>query len=242
MDEQERYPVPTGLLTKREKLAGWLYLPVHTVGFTLLLGLLAPFLPDSLTNAGANLIYLGVGFLYCLLFLRGFLQRSFDAMIDRPTGLLLAVANAFAVYWICAIFVNIIWGVLSEQLALDALLSATENPNDATLNSYVGRDAQIIKALAVCIAPVVEEVLFRGVLFGEIRKRSRILAYVISALIFGVFHIWQYALVYREPLLLIYTIQYIPHSIGLAWSYERSNSIWAPIFLHAAMNMLAFSV
>lgn len=241
MDERRRFPVPTGLITKQEKIAGWIYLLVHIVGFPLLMNLLSPYLSGRLNTAGINLIYLGVGFLYCLLFLRGFLQRGFDAMIDRPTGLLLAVANAFALYWVFAILTNIIWGLLSEQLALDLVLPAG-NPNEAALNSFVGQEAQLIKALAICIAPVVEEVLFRGVLFGEVRKCSRILAYAVSALVFGVFHIWQYVLAYQEPLLLFYMLQYIPHSFALAWSYERSNSIWAPIFCHMAMNLLAFSI
>lgn len=242
MENQRRYHVPTGLITKQEKIAGWVYLPVHLLVIPLLLSVLALRLPYEISDGIANLLYMGFGFAYSLLFLRGFLRRGFDALADRPIGVLLAIANAIAIYWICSILMNIIWGILSERFALDALLTSTENPNDAALSSYMGREAQIIKALAICIAPVVEEVLFRGVLFGEIRKRSRILAYVVSALLFGVFHIWQYALVYREPLLLIYTIQYIPHSIGLAWSYERSNSIWAPIFCHMAMNMLAFSL
>ena len=242
MDERKRHPVPTGLITKREKAAGWLYLPVHIVVFPLVFGLVAPRLSLSLTNAEANLIYLGVGFLYCLLFLRGFLQRGFDAMVDRPTRFLLAIANAIAIYWVLAILTSILWGVMAEQLGLDAALSAAGNPNEAALNSFVGQDAQIIKALAICFAPVVEEVLFRGVVFGEIRKRSRILAYLGSVLLFGVFHIWQYVLAYRDPMLLIYVVQYIPHSLALAWSYERSNSIWAPIACHAAMNLLAFSI
>ncbi len=84
-----------------------------------------------------------------------------------------------------------------------------DESNDETLQSYAGRVGQIIKALAICIAPVVEEVLFRGVLFGQIRKANRVLAYGISALLFGVFHVWQYALVSGDLKLLLYTMQYI---------------------------------
>ncbi|MGI6013284.1 MAG: CPBP family intramembrane glutamic endopeptidase [Oscillospiraceae bacterium] len=230
-----KHPVPTGLATKREKIAGWIYFPVHLLLMPILLSFLASVLPFSVSDAEINLIYMGAGFLYIMVFLRPFLRRDFDALLDGKLQVFYAVIQAIAIYWITAFVISIVWVSLVPESMLETL-----NPNDATLQSYTGRSGQIIKALGICIAPIVEEVLFRGVLFGQIRKANRILAYAVSALLFGIFHIWQYALVFWEPTLLLYAVQYVPHSIGLAWCYEHSNSIWVPIFYHMALNALAF--
>ena len=234
---QTKHPTPTGLVTKQEKIAGWIYFPVHLLIMPVLLSAFAAILPFPVSDAGINLIYMGAGFLYIMIFLRRFLRRDFDAMLDGKSRAFYAVIQAIAIYWVTALVISFVWVLLAPKSILEAL-----NPNDATLQSYTGRSEQIIKALAICIAPVVEEVLFRGVLFGQIRKVNRFLAYAVSALLFGVFHIWQYAILFWEPALLLYAIQYIPHAVGLAWCYEHSNSIWTPIFCHMLLNALAFFV
>ena len=88
-----------------------------------------------------------------------------------------------------------------------------------------------------------EETLFRGVLFGNLRSRGRtILAYTVSVLAFSFYHIWQYVLLYDDPSLLIYALQYIPVSAALAWLYEHSESIWCGIFFHMILNAVALLV
>ncbi len=47
-------------------------------------------------------------------------------------------------------------------------------------------------------------------------------------------------LAYMDLTLLIFLIQYIPVSFVLTWCYERSGSIWVPIFLHMLINALPF--
>jgi membrane protease YdiL (CAAX protease family) len=75
---------------------------------------------------------------------------------------------------------------------------------------------QAVFGLAVLIGPVVEEVLFRGVVFGSIRQKNRILAYVVSMVLFSVYHIWQYCGGLRGPHALHYAIQYLPVCFALA--------------------------
>ena len=43
--------------------------------------------------------------------------------------------------------------------------------------------------MTVFLAPVTEELIFRGVVFTSVREHSRVLAYVISALLFGFIHV-----------------------------------------------------
>ena len=65
-------------------------------------------------------------------------------------------------------------------------------------------------------------------------------SYVLSVAAFSLYHVWQYAL--SDPGLLVYALQYIPVSLGLAWAYERSESLWCPVFLHMIINFVSFTL
>ena len=41
---------------------------------------------------------------------------------------------------------------------------------------------------------------------------------------------------------LLAALQYIPAGIALGWTYEKSNTIWAPILLHMTINAISFGV
>jgi membrane protease YdiL (CAAX protease family) len=40
---------------------------------------------------------------------------------------------------------------------------------------------------------------------------------------------------------LINLLDYLPASLALAWSYEKSGSVWSPILLHALINVLSIT-
>lgn len=82
--------------------------------------------------------------------------------------------------------------------------------------------------LAGILIPIMEEVLFRGLLFRWFRKRwSAWPSILVSALIFGVAHM-------------------IPDTIPgtaligvlLAWLYERTGSLWVPVVTHVTYNSI----
>ncbi|HYM04632.1 MAG TPA: CPBP family intramembrane glutamic endopeptidase [Stellaceae bacterium] len=81
------------------------------------------------------------------------------------------------------------------------------------------------------VAPFAEEVMFRGLLFGWLRRRMRPwLAALASAIPFGLAHI--------QP-------EHIVYAIGagflLALVYQRLGSLWASVAAHVAINALAIS-
>jgi membrane protease YdiL (CAAX protease family) len=80
--------------------------------------------------------------------------------------------------------------------------------------------------VAVVAAPISEELLFRGFLQPAIgRWTGRGSAIVLSAAFFAAAHMDLYAM----PLLLIL-------GIALAWVYDRTRSLAAPVALHMAFN------
>ena len=84
--------------------------------------------------------------------------------------------------------------------------------------------------------PIVEEVLFRGLLFGGLRRYSRPLAWVLTVLVYMLYSVWTFAFSFGEARYLVLGLQYLPMALGLTWCYDRGGSIWSPIALHMVLN------
>ena len=81
---------------------------------------------------------------------------------------------------------------------------------------------------AVIAAPIVEEVIFRGVVLGSFRKIFPAWASIlISAVIFGVYHMNPVAIVYATVMGIIAGVD-----------YEKKQNLLFPIMLHMANNFM----
>jgi membrane protease YdiL (CAAX protease family) len=89
----------------------------------------------------------------------------------------------------------------------------------------------VVLALVI-LAPIAEEIFFRGVVFNALRREGgRRWAYIGSALLFAVIHL---DLVVLVPLFLL--------GLALAWLYERTNNLLAPIAMHATVNAISVAL
>ena len=84
-----------------------------------------------------------------------------------------------------------------------------------------------------------EEVLFRGLVFGNLRHRSRLLAYAASCLLFALLHVWQFAVVRQDLTYFLLMLQYLVPGLVLAWAFEHSGTLWTSVALHALANALS---
>ena len=84
----------------------------------------------------------------------------------------------------------------------------------------------------VILAPIAEELFFRGVVFNAyLRERGPRLAYIGSAALFAVIHLSIVALL---PIFLL--------GLALAWVYDRTGSLLAPIVMHAVVNGISVAI
>ncbi|MGH2401977.1 MAG: CPBP family glutamic-type intramembrane protease [Candidatus Limnocylindria bacterium] len=87
-------------------------------------------------------------------------------------------------------------------------------------------DPWLVVLSIVILAPIAEEVFFRGVVFNAwLREGGRKWAFIGSSILFAVIHISVVALV---PIFLL--------GLALAWIYERTGNLLAPIAMHATVN------
>ena len=221
------FPEFTSYMSKGEYIKSLGWLPMHMAVLPILAGWLMTqgYLSESMANFSIYVV--GMGFM--LLFMGKNLRREFDPFCDRKMFCISEVCGAYVAMWFFNMAVN---GLLM-------LILPDENPNNAAIAAMAGQDFGMISAMAICLAPVVEEIIFRGGIFTLARKRSRALAYGLSMIMFSLYHVWGYAI--ENPINFIFLLQYLPVSYLLCRCYERTNSIWTCIFFHMMVNGMSMS-
>ena len=216
----------TSRMKNWQYIAVLLYLPVHLFGLPLLFTSLCE--QGKLSLGMANFWLYAVSAAVLLLLLWGFLRREMDPIFDHPFLSLLEIVRGYLLIWIAEIIAGLFLSFLG--VTGDA---ANNEMTVALLQSERGA----MLAASVFVAPIAEECLFRGGLFGVLRHKNRALAYAVSALLFAVYHVWSAAL--SDPRELIFLLEYIPAGLVLARCYERTDSVWGSIFLHMLNNAVS---
>ena len=221
------------LYIKKSEIWGALIMfALHVVLFPVLLSILVIVKPDMLSDTQLNLMYYCVSFALTFLLLGKFLRRNFDSLLDNPWGSLKAFAIGWGIYFVLAIIV----GVIMQATGL-----TDDNPNNEAINGMLEQERGMVVAMTVCLAPVVEECIFRGGIFAGIYRKNRVIAYIVSIVVFSIYHVWQYAFAYGELRYLLLALSYVPASFALCWTYENSGSIWTSIFFHMSFNLYALA-
>ena len=173
--------------------------------------------------------YYGLFAVTALLFhhLLGVSTRRF---LDGPARTLkTAAAGIVAYYGLCE---------LAARLG-KVLADRSGNLNDAAISARTGSAPSTTLLIVLFLAPFVEETLFRGLVFGGLKERSRPLAYTVSCALFALVHVWQFAVANRDPAYLLVMVQYLIPGLTLAWAYDHAGTLWASIGLHAGVNALS---
>lgn len=218
-------------LTRFETIAGWLYLPFYLIILNLLLQLANEKLSLGMSALTINIAYFVINLAATLLIFHGFCGSRISA----------ARSGISCRRW-C-------WGsrCITRARGFCSSHSRSWPPgftiyNNETVGSLISDNEYIMMAVTIILAPVIEETLVRGLVFGSIRPTSRVMAYIVSVVLFTLMHNWQYFLLYPAGKVLLSCIPYLPASVALAWTYEKAGTIWAPITLHALINALSFGL
>lgn len=232
---EERTNRPTLIQpTRFERIAGWVYLPIYLFFLSIVLAFIAYQLDINLQSEEnqlhINVVYGMINFLFVTVIFRRYLAKSFKCIRQRPGRFCAALFGGYAVYQT---------GTVAMKILTEFIQPGLENINDASLVSFGKTGIVEMLVYSVILVPVVEECLFRCVIFSTIRKRSRFWAYAISALAFASIHVFGYIGNYPISTLILCYIQYLPAGLVLAWALEFSGSIWASVGIHAISNLLA---
>lgn len=113
----------------------------------------------------------------------------------------------------------------------------SQNVNQEVVEVFVVTSPVLMSISTVILAPILEEVVFRGGLFkGLETKTSTRVALVVSSIAFGAIHVLS------SMTSLIDILHILPYSLlgfFMAKSYKDTDSIWGGILYHVIQNGLA---
>lgn len=183
---------------------------------------------------------------------QGDIQGSMESYIAEKTALISLVHNALII--LCLLIYRRKSAAAKEELSLrplsagntglcaglgicaafivTLLLSLLPIPEEM-MSSYISALAEgtagapLEKLLSVAIfAPIAEELLFRGVIYGSFKRTSRrFIAIAASCALFGLMH--------QNPIWIIYAFLM---GLGLTLTLDAYGTLLAPIILHMAFN------
>lgn len=144
---------------------------------------------------------------------------------DRPRTL--AVAGMLYLLYLVSL---LLYGTIVEP-------STDSTPDRLGANSgFLG--VLVFCLIAGLLAPVVEEIVFRGVIFRSLANRTGVLvAALASGLFFGALH-WDFATLDR----LLQILPLVLFGVTLALAYAITGTLLAAIALHAINNALAIGM
>jgi membrane protease YdiL (CAAX protease family) len=174
-----------------------------------------------------TLAYVGLRYPRALALLFG---RRRPTLRDAAVGLGLGVA--------CFLVINLVLGVALQTLMRLTGVELPELQAELRRLALNADTAPILFVSAVILAPIAEELFFRGMLFQSLRTRLGVpLSMVLSAVAFSLAHAEATVLATG---LVVATI--FPLGLFLAWILARRETLLVPMVVHGVFNLLGVLV
>ena len=163
-----------------------------------------------------------------LLVMVDFLKEQWkDFFTDIKQNLFYAVVIGTALIYAVSIFGGLVTAMLGGA-------DTSENQEIIVMISQV--QPVLMLLTTVVFAPLLEEILFRGIVFGWLYEKSRFLAYFGSSFFFGGMHV-RSDMLNGNQAEWVQIFNYLFMGIALSYVYEKTNNIWVPILTHAIKNL-----
>ena len=215
---------------RNETLFGGIYLAFMLIFLPLLLKVFNSMLENPLSAGKLNFIYYFINFALIVPVFGKFLLQSLKDALRVP----------FPTIWLALLgyMGNL---ALSEILAFFLMILVPDfaNINDLNVALMLQEEFSLLAIGTVVLVPVVEETLFRGMIFRNLYDRSPAGAYLISMVAFAAIHVTGYVGSVEPVYILLSFLQYLPAGYCLCFAYRRSGTIISPILMHMIVNAVA---
>ena len=224
----------TGEMTAGEQIGGTVFFTIYLLVLPFAAGplfrLAGELLGVTISEAMQNTLTYYLLFAVSVIVFHGFLARTSRRLAENVGGAVKTLGLGLVG----------LYGLNELVFRLSNLVIANRlNLNDTSISAQIDDAPHTTLLIVILLAPFVEEVLFRGLVFGNLRRRSRLTGYAVSCALFALLHVWQFALVNQDITYFLLMVQYLVPGIVLAWCYEHSGTLWTSIALHAAANALS---
>ena len=224
----------TAYMTPGEQLAGVIFLCVYLLVLPFvtapLFRLAERLLGTNISDTLQNVIYYYTLLVVTVVIFHRFIGRTTKRLMDNlGESCRTVLVGIIAMYGLNELVYRL----------THMLVHNRTNLNDSTISAQINSAPRVTLLIVILLAPFVEEILFRGLVFGNLRQKSRPVAYAVSCLLFALIHVWQFAVVQQDVTYFLLMVQYLVPGLVLAWAYDHSGTLWSAIGLHAAVNALS---
>ena len=165
-----------------------------------------------------------------VLFYLWYRRYAGNSMLERAEPKDIVTLKNLGIYLMmgigCQLFVS---GILTF---MRPLFESLFSDYDETLSSLFIDDTIIVGVYVIILAPIVEELMLRGILFNRLRHGvSFTTANLIQATVFGIYH-WD----------IIQGLYAFGIGLLLGYVYERTRTLLAPIIVHLLINGSGFLI
>ena len=219
-------PLASAPNTKAARI-GFLYWAFSFCLLGSLISLITALVGLPLSSAQLNFICYSVNFAVAVLIFREFLWENWKTAADRifPT-----LYYAILAYLGSQLFLTLVNRVIL------AIRPDFGNVNDESIHAMLAQAPGIMVLGAVVLAPVAEEIFYRGIFFRKLFDVKPWLGYLASMLVFAAVHTVGYIGSVEPALLMLGFLQYLPAGYCLCWCYRQTGTILSPILMHMLFN------
>lgn len=111
--------------------------------------------------------------------------------------------------------------------------------NESVLSDLAAKFPVLLIILAVVLSPILEELVFRYVLYHSLRRINKYLAMIVVCIVFSGVHVLNEMVSGQFIQAAFYMLSYLTIAVPLVILYEKRRNIVFCIILHALNNMLA---
>lgn len=185
--------------------------------------------PNDLESVRGVLNFIGIGFGDALVYL--IVIGIFLKIIHRPfsdLGFVKPLKRYVLLGFVVGVLLFLGIGLLGNLLTKILGTPAPQSFTVAIKGASYPWEFMLLTILGGIIAPIKEEVIFRGLIYPPLRRAfGKGKGILLTAIFFATLH--------------LELVRFLPIFIGgvvLTWLYERSSSIWPSIVAHGTWNML----
>jgi len=168
---------------------------------------------------------------------REYMRDALSALSrDKISNTVKWLLRGFLYVFVARIVDGIVCMVINHIKPEDLVNHTSENQQ--RVNAFLDSNIGLAVISTVLIAPIVEEMVFRVVIFHTMRKANVFFAIIGSSVIFGILHVWK-ELISGSSMAFVYAISYFGTAMALSILYEKRKNIILCILLHMMVNIIS---
>ena len=217
---------------RAENILGFSYLVFYQLFLPTVISVVADAMGVYLTLSKLNIIFFVVNFVWVLAIFHRFLGKSWQVAWRKKWRCLGFAVLGLVLYFLAMFLMGFVIVLIDPNFS---------NVNDNAIAGLAQENGKWMFLCTVFLVPVVEEVIYRGLIFQNLQRKSRLLAYCVTVVVFSLIHIVGFIGSESWRTLAICFAQYLPAGLALAWAYEKTDTIITPILIHITINLIGMS-